>query len=100
MACLGGSHNGGVWPLLGRPFTCRAEVTWWKVNQRASSSSVWSTFNWKRDGTELTGSVVLNVFLSLTCVWAGLTCVWAGLTSAWQPSMKEVRGKGQCCEEL
>lgn len=35
--------------------------------------------------------LVLDVVLTLTCVWAGLT-------SAWQPSMKELRGKGQCCE--
>lgn len=50
MACLGGSHSGGAWPLLGRPFTCRAEVTSWKLNQRASCSSVWSTFSWVETG--------------------------------------------------
>lgn len=45
MACFGGSHRMGGSPLLGGVFTFKAEVTSSRLNQRASSSSVWSTCN-------------------------------------------------------
>lgn len=47
----------------------------------------WDRADWGRP------PLVLDALLTLTCVWAGLT-------SAWQPSMKELRGKGQCWEPL
>lgn len=64
-ACFGGSQRMGGSPLLGGVFTCRAAVISSRLNQRASSSSVWSTFNWR------TGSRSRDTSLSTT---GGCTC--------------------------
>lgn len=51
MACFGGSQQTEGPPLLGGVFTCRAEVISSRLNQRASSSSVRSTFSWTTNST-------------------------------------------------